>query len=53
MMKLKFKQDQFIDTIYYYDFDKHYIIIDSSKGKYFYGTQVFLFSNGKLAYKGP
>lgn len=38
MMKLKFKQDQFIDTIYYYDFKNHFITIDSSKGKYYYGT---------------
>ncbi|MGE8431445.1 hypothetical protein [Chryseobacterium joostei] len=52
MMKLKFKQDQFIDTIYYYDFDTHYTVIDSSKGKYFYGTQVLLFANGKYGYKG-
>lgn len=52
MMKLKFKHDQFVDTIYYYDFDNHYTVIDSSKGKYFYGTQVLLFANGKESYKG-
>ncbi|WP_345988313.1 hypothetical protein AAEU33_14525 [Chryseobacterium sp. Chry.R1] len=53
MMKLKFKQDQFIDTIYYYDQKQHYITIDSSKGKYFYGTHVLFLDNGKLGYKGP
>ncbi|GAE66970.1 hypothetical protein H3Z85_12320 [Chryseobacterium indologenes] len=53
MMKLNFKQDQFIDTIYFYDFDNHYTVIDSSKGKYFYGTQILTYDNGKYAYKGP
>jgi hypothetical protein len=52
MMKLKFKQDQFIDTIYYYDFSHHFITIDSSKGKYFYGTEITLLDNGKFGYKG-
>ncbi|WP_426481934.1 hypothetical protein [Chryseobacterium sp. R2ACT005] len=53
MMKLNFKQDQFIDTIYFYDFDNHYTVIDSSRGKYFYGTQILTYDNGKYAYKGP
>ncbi len=35
MMKLKFKKDEFIDTIYYYDLKNHFITIDSSKGKIF------------------
>lgn len=52
MMKLKFKQDQFIDTIYYYDFKNHFITIDSSKGKYFYGTETVILNNGKYGYKG-
>lgn len=53
MMKLKFQKDQFIDTIYYYDFNQHYSLIDSSKGKYFYVTDVILFEDGKYGYKGP
>lgn len=58
MMKLKFKQDQFIDTIYYYDFkdDKdvksHIVKIDSSQRWYFYGTEYILLNNGKYGFKG-
>lgn len=52
MMKLKFKQDQFIDTIHYYDEDIHYTIIDSSDGKYFYGTQVLMLDKVHYGYKG-
>lgn len=52
MMKLKFKQDQFIDTIYYYDFDDHYLTIDSSDGKYFYGKQILMLDKTHYGYTG-
>lgn len=52
MMKLKFRKDQFIDTIYLYDYPHHYIVIDSSRGRYFYGTRIILFDNGKYGYVG-
>lgn len=51
-VKLKFRKNQFIDTINYYDYKHHYIIIDSSKGQYFYGTEIILFDNGKYGYAG-
>lgn len=52
MMKLKFKSNQFIDTIYYFDYKNHYIIIDSSDYKYFYGTHIIIFDNKNYGYKG-
>ncbi|WP_225689781.1 hypothetical protein [Chryseobacterium tagetis] len=63
----KFKADQFIDTIYVYKekdndiYDDHFdvfIIIDSSKNNYFYGTEIVeekkthkLFSKGLYRFK--
>ena len=52
-MKLKFRKNQFIDTIYYKDYKHHYIVIDSSRGQYFYGTEIILFDNWKYGYVGP
>lgn len=63
----KFKEDQFIDTIYVYKerdndiYNDHFdtfIIIDSLEGNYFYGTEIVeekkthkLFSKGKYRFK--
>lgn len=52
IMQSKFKNNQFIDSIYYYGDIDYFIKIDSSDKDFFYGTQIVKYLSGRNAYIG-
>ncbi len=52
IMLSKFKDNQFIDSIYYYGDIDYFIKIDSANKDFFYGTQIVKYFSGKNAYIG-
>ncbi len=49
---LKFRKNQFVDTIYYYGEVDYFIKIDSADEHYFYGTQIVKYLSNQEAYRG-
>ncbi|MCC2590028.1 hypothetical protein [Chryseobacterium sp. MFBS3-17] len=53
LMKLKFKDDHFLDTIYYFEKNTpEFIVIDSLSGPYFYGTYYSMYDDKRIQEQG-